>query len=60
MRKSFVIGISTGVLLALTGAAPAQAHDGDGDRGRAGGRSAELSVLHGVPGLVVDVYVNGA
>ena len=60
MRKSFVIGISTGVLLALTGAAPAQAHDGDGDRGRAGGRSAELSVLHAVPGLVVDVYVNGA
>lgn len=61
MRKSFVIGIATGVLLALTGAAPAQAHDDrDRDRDRSGGRSAELSVLHGVPGLTVDVYVNGA
>jgi hypothetical protein len=56
MRKSFAIAAATGVLVALTGIAPAQAHDG-----RGGGRgTAELSVLHAVPGVVVDVYVNGA
>ncbi|WP_407344497.1 DUF4397 domain-containing protein [Pengzhenrongella phosphoraccumulans] len=56
MRKSFVIAVATGALLALTGIAPAQAQDS-----RATGRgTAELSVLHGVPGVVVDVYVNGA
>jgi hypothetical protein len=46
------LAIATAAGLALSTAflaAPAQAQDGD----------AQLSVLHGVPGLTVDVYVNG-
>lgn len=55
MRKklSAVAGAMT-LLAALTLAAPAQAgthHRGDG--------TAKLSVLHGVPGLTVDVWVDG-
>ncbi|MHC6229982.1 DUF4397 domain-containing protein [Arthrobacter sp. MMS24-T111] len=56
MRKtlSAVAGATT-LLAALTFAAPAQAsnwhHDHDG--------TAKLSVLHGVPGLTVDVWVDG-
>lgn len=60
MRKFLTIGVAAGLLLGLAGAAPAQAggygHDGRGN----GARPAYLSVFHGVPGLAVDVYVNGA
>jgi hypothetical protein len=48
MRKS-IITVSALGLLALGAAAPAQAADQD----------AQLSVLHGVPDLTVDVWVNG-
>jgi hypothetical protein len=41
-------GTAAGLLAAGALAVPAQAQDG-----------AQLSVLHGVPGLTVDVYVNG-
>ena len=51
MHKSLKIGMTAsalGALVALGGLAPAQAD----------GHVAQLSVLHGVPGLTVDVYVN--
>ncbi|TFC41949.1 DUF4397 domain-containing protein [Cryobacterium sp. TMT1-21] len=51
MHKSLKIGMTAGALgalVALGGIAPAQAADD----------VAKLSVLHGVPGLTVDVYVN--
>jgi hypothetical protein len=48
MRKTIAVGIAAGALVALAGIAPANAAEGD----------AQLSVLHGVPGLTVDVYVN--
>jgi hypothetical protein len=48
MRKSIVTVSALG-LLALGTAAPAQAAD----------QEAQLSVLHGVPDLTVDVWVNG-
>ncbi|KFF59098.1 lipoprotein [Cryobacterium sp. MLB-32] len=49
MRKILSIGIAAGALIALAGVTPATAAEGD----------AKLSVFHGVPGLTVDVYVNG-
>ena len=52
MHKSLKIGMTAsalGALVALGGLAPAQAAED----------VAKLSVLHGVPGLTVDVYVNG-
>ncbi|WP_225752688.1 DUF4397 domain-containing protein [Actinotalea sp. Marseille-Q4924] len=49
MRKRLIAGTAAGFALALTGAVPAAAD----------GHEAQLSVLHGVPGLTVDVYVNG-
>ncbi|THG29053.1 DUF4397 domain-containing protein [Glaciibacter flavus] len=48
MRKTLVAGIAAGALIALAGALPAHAADGD----------AQLSVFHAVPGVTVDVYVN--
>ena len=50
MKKILVAAIGAGALVALGGVAPAQAAEG----------SAQLSVLHGVPGLTVDVYVDNA
>jgi hypothetical protein len=49
MRKSLLAGGAAGLALALVGAVPATADE----------HTAKLSVLHGVPDLVVDVYVNG-
>ena len=49
MRTRLLAGSAAGLALVLAGALPASAADGD----------AELSVLHGVPGLTVDVWVNG-
>lgn len=51
MRKSLIAGMAAGALLAVGAGAPALAVDAG---------KAELSVLHGIPGLTVDVYVNGA
>ncbi len=49
MRTRLLAGGVAGLALVLAGALPASAADGD----------ASLSVLHGVPGLTVDVWVNG-
>lgn len=49
MRTRLIAGGAAGLVLALGSALPAAAADGD----------ATLSVLHGVPDLTVDVYVNG-
>ncbi|MFC5930836.1 DUF4397 domain-containing protein [Cryobacterium melibiosiphilum] len=54
LPKTLALGLTAGVLVGLAGFAPAQAHDGP----RQHGPEAQLSVFHGVPGLVVDVYVN--
>jgi hypothetical protein len=51
MRKTPLIAAAAGLALMGLGAAPAQAAEAD--------ENAMLSVLHGVPGLTVDVYVNG-
>jgi len=48
-KKTIAVGVAAGALVALAGLAPAYADDD----------VAKLSVLHGVPGLTVDVYVNG-
>ena len=58
MRKTVYAAGALSMLAALTFAAPAQAggkHDGGGHDSD----DALLSVLHGVPGLTVDVWVNG-
>ena len=49
MKKTIVAALGAGALVAFAGAAPANAAPTD---------AAMLSVLHGVPGLTVDVYVN--
>jgi hypothetical protein len=49
MRTSIFASGAVAMAAALAFAGPAQAADGD----------AQLSVLHGVPGLTVDVWVNG-
>ncbi len=51
MRKSVIAGLVAGTLLAAGAGAPAFAVDPG---------KADLSVLHGIPGTTVDVYVNGA
>lgn len=48
MKKIIAAGVGVGALVALGALAPANAADD----------AAMLSVLHGVPGLTVDVYVN--
>ncbi len=48
MKKFIAAGLGAGALVALGGLAPATAAED----------AAMLSVLHGVPGLTVDVYVN--
>lgn len=50
MKKILVAAIGAGALVALGGVAPAEAAEAP----------AQLSVLHGVPGLTVDVYVDDA
>lgn len=51
MRKATFAGIAAGTIIAVGLAAPASAVE-DG--------KTELAVLHGIPDLTVDVYVNGA
>ena len=51
MRKTIAAGVVAGFVLAAGFAAPAQAISAT---------TADLSVLHAMPGLTVDVYVNGA
>src|SRR5215207_4238358 len=48
MKKILAAGVGAGALIALGAVAPVNAADSP----------AMLSVLHGVPGLTVDVYVN--
>ena len=58
MRKTVYAAGALSMLAALTFAAPAQA-GGKHDDGRHHSDDALLSVLHGVPGVTVDVWVNG-
>ncbi|WP_445153540.1 DUF4397 domain-containing protein [Arthrobacter sp. Hor0625] len=58
MRKTVYAAGALSLAAALAFAAPAQA-GGKHDGGRHHGEDAVLSVLHGVPGLTVDVWVNG-
>jgi len=57
MRKIIALGAAVGVVAALVGFSPANAGENH-KNGHA--RAAELSVLHAIPNLPVDVYVNGA
>jgi hypothetical protein len=50
MKKILATALGAGALVALGGLAPVHAAEGN----------AHLSVLHGVPGLTVDVYVDNA
>jgi hypothetical protein len=56
MRKKIALAAAVGVIIALAGVTPATA---GGNHGH-GRYPAELSVFHGIPGITVDVYVNGA
>lgn len=58
MRKSVYAAGALSMVAALAFAAPAQA-GGNHDGGRHHSDDAILSVLHGVPGLTVDVWVDG-
>lgn len=58
MRKTVYAAGAVSMVAALAFAAPAQA-GGKHDGGRHHGDNAYLSVLHGVPDLVVDVWVDG-
>lgn len=58
MRKSVYAAGALSMVAALAFAAPAQA-GGKHDGGRHHSDDALLSVLHGVPGLTVDVWVDG-
>ncbi|WP_375383958.1 DUF4397 domain-containing protein [uncultured Microbacterium sp.] len=51
MRKTLTLGLAAGIVAAVGFVAPAQAISST---------SADLSVLHAIPGLTVDVYVDGA
>jgi uncharacterized protein DUF4397 len=51
MKRTIGLAIALATTMALLGAAPAQA---------TGGSTATLNVVHGIPGLTVDVCVNGA
>ncbi|MCB2413013.1 DUF4397 domain-containing protein [Demequina sp. TTPB684] len=51
MKKSVIGGLAAGIMLAVgSGASAVAVEDGKSD----------LAVLHGIPGLTVDVYVNNA
>ncbi|WP_413316589.1 DUF4397 domain-containing protein [Agrococcus sp. 1P02AA] len=49
MKRKLAIGVGAAVALSAFAAAPAMAAEGD----------STVSVLHGVPGLTVDVYIDG-
>ncbi|MFS0732713.1 DUF4397 domain-containing protein [Microbacterium sp. 1P10UB] len=51
MRKTLTAGLAAGIVLAAGVALPANAISSS---------SADLSVLHAIPGLTVDVYVDGS
>lgn len=50
MKRNLAIGVGAALALSAFGAAPAMAAEGD----------STVSVLHAVPGLTVDVYIDGA
>ncbi|MEB0004264.1 DUF4397 domain-containing protein [Cryobacterium sp. 10I1] len=60
MRKILAVGAAAGVLVALAGFGPAYAGDGGHGHGSGDNGPAELTVFHGIPGVTVDVYVDGA
>lgn len=49
MKRKLAIGAGAAIAMAALGGAPAMADD----------HESTVSVLHGVPGLTVDVYING-
>ncbi len=60
MHRTIAIGTAAGVLVALAGILPASAgEDRGGDGHHSDEGTAVLTVFHGVPGLTVDVYVDG-
>ncbi|MDJ0348044.1 DUF4397 domain-containing protein [Cryobacterium sp. PH29-G1] len=56
MRKSIAVGISAGLLVALAGLAPAQAAV---PASSASSGTASVSVLHAIPGVTLDISVDG-
>jgi hypothetical protein len=56
MRKSIAVGISAGLLVALAGLAPAQAAV---PAASSSPGTASVSVLHAIPGLTLDITVDG-
>ncbi len=56
MRKSIAVGVSAGLLVALAGLAPAQAAV---PAASASPGTASVSVLHAIPGLTLDISVDG-
>jgi hypothetical protein len=63
MRKKFALtaAVAAGLIVALAGFTPANASEhGNGHNDHRHVARAELTVFHGIPGLTVDVYVNGA
>ena len=56
MRKSIAVGISAGLLVALAGLAPAQAAV---PASSASPGTASVSVLHAIPGVTLDISVDG-
>ena len=56
MRKSLAVGISAGLLVALAGLAPAQAAV---PAESAAPGTASVSVMHAIPGLTLDISVDG-
>lgn len=64
MRKKFALAtaVAVGVFVALAGLTPADAseHHVTEDSSHHHSAAAELTVFHGIPGIAVNVYVNGA
>lgn len=56
MRTSIAVGISAGLLVALAGLAPAQAAT---PAASAAPGTASVSVLHAIPGVTLDISVDG-
>ena len=56
MRKFIAVGISAGLLVAFAGLAPAQAAV---PAASAAPGTASVSVLHAIPGLILDISVDG-
>ncbi len=57
---ALAVGLALSIVPAVAGASPTWSHTGNGGSGWYGGggeRLTDLSLVHGVPGLAVDIYV---